>query len=349
VKTVFVGLSGGVDSAVSAYLLKKDGYRIVGAFIKAWEPPFLPCTGARDRLEAMRVAAHLEIPFVTYDLSEEYKREVVDSFIEEYRVGRTPNPDVLCNRSIKFGSFWERARADGADFIATGHYAVSESREKSFELRVSKDKKKDQTYFLWTLHQDDLAHSLFPVGGLEKNEVRKIAAQARLPNALRKDSQGLCFLGHVDMKDFLLRYVSRESGAVINAEGSQIGTHDGLAFYTVGERFPGQGPEKLYVVAKNRQENTLTVSRQADLSALGYRHFEIEQVNWIRTTPEPGRLYGGQVRYHGDMLEVTVNLTGTATVVDTSVPVLAAEGQSLVIYDTARGECMGGGIISVCR
>ena len=184
-KTVFVGLSGGVDSAVSAYLLKKQGYKVVGAFIKVWEPEWLPCTSGADRLDAMRVAAHLGIPFHTYDLAEEYKTEVVDYFIDEYRVGRTPNPDVMCNRAIKFGAFWERARTDGADMIATGHYA------QNIEGKLVRgiDPTKDQSYFLWMLTQDDLAHALFPVGGFLKSEVRKIAAEAGLPkSATRRGS-----------------------------------------------------------------------------------------------------------------------------------------------------------------
>ncbi|MBI3573525.1 hypothetical protein HY090_00555 [Candidatus Kaiserbacteria bacterium] len=153
-QSVFVGLSGGVDSAVSAYLLKKQGYKVVGTFIKGWEPDFLPCTGAEDRLSAMRVAAHLEIPFVLYDLEKEYKQEVVDYFISEYKTGRTPNPDVMCNRAIKFGAFWQKAKADGADLIATGHYAVSSLEAQSWKLKASCDSEKDQTYFLWTLTQE---------------------------------------------------------------------------------------------------------------------------------------------------------------------------------------------------
>ena len=259
-KTVFVGLSGGVDSAVSAYLLKKEGYRVVGVFLKAWEPDFLPCTGARDRLEAMRVAAHLGIPFTTYDLEEEYKKDVVDVFVEEYRRGRTPNPDVLCNRAIKFGAFWEKAKADGADMIATGHYASRKLEDGSWKLEASKDKEKDQTYFLWTLNQDDLAHSLFPVGGYEKSEVRKIAEKARLPNAERKDSQGLCFLGHVDMRSFLKRYIPAKPGSLYGTNGEIVGEHEGATFYTVGERVSVRtGGKKMYVVAKDTSLNTLTV------------------------------------------------------------------------------------------
>ena len=235
-KTVFVGLSGGVDSATSAYLLKKEGYNVVGAFIKGWEPDFLPCTGKEDRLEAMRVAAHLGIPFVTYDLEEAYKRDVVDYFVAEYKAGRTPNPDVLCNRAIKFGAFWERAKADGADAIATGHYARIGKEGDSYSLKTSADSEKDQTYFLWTLGQEDLSHALFPVGDLRKEEVRRLASDAKLPNAGRKDSQGLCFLGHVDMHAFLKRYIPSKKGPVKDRAGRALGEHDGVWFYTLGQR-----------------------------------------------------------------------------------------------------------------
>src|SRR3989338_8803526 len=195
--TVFVGLSGGVDSAVSAYLLKKEGHKVIGAFIKGWEPDFLPCTGAEDRLSAMRVAAHLQIPFVTYDLSEEYKRDVVDYFVSEYKAGRTPNPDVMCNRTIKFGAFWKQAKADGAEMIATGHYAsiFRCPTSKYDELRVSKDKEKDQTYFLWTLGQDDLAHTLFPVGGFEKSGGGGDAPPRGFPNPRAEGFTGFVFSG----------------------------------------------------------------------------------------------------------------------------------------------------------
>ncbi|MFQ5541083.1 MAG: tRNA 2-thiouridine(34) synthase MnmA, partial [Candidatus Paceibacteria bacterium] len=267
-KTVFVGLSGGVDSAVSALLLKREGYRVVGAFIKVWEPDFLPCTSLEDRLSAMRVAAHLEIPFVSYDLAEEYKKSVVDYFIGEYKAGRTPNPDVMCNRTIKFGAFWERARADGADFIATGHYAQriknsdfvnhynphlieNSDLRNHYRLYRGVDETKDQSYFLWTLTQDDLSHALFPIGGVKKSAVRRIASKAGLPNAGRKDSQGLCFLGHVDMREFLKHYLPVKRGSIYGTGGEKLGAHDGVAFYTIGQRVSLSTGEKMYVVGKD--------------------------------------------------------------------------------------------------
>lgn len=355
-KTVFVGLSGGVDSAVSAYLLKKEGYRVVGVFLKAWEPDFLPCTGARDRLEAMRVAAYLEIPFMTYDMAEEYKREVVDYFVEEYRQGRTPNPDVLCNRAIKFGAFWDRAKKDGADFIATGHYAQvkkvegrrwkvegKKPRASAFNLLTSRDSEKDQTYFLWTLAQDDLAHALFPVGHLHKNEVRRIAKEAGLPNAERKDSQGLCFLGHVDMEAFLKHYLPLKKGDVVDEKGQVVGEHDGAWFYTLGQHLPLSVGKKLYVVSKDMQKNKLTATSK--MIDVGRQSFELVRTNWIREAPESGRGYEAEVRYHGE--RHAASILGDRVTFDT--PVLAAEGQSLVVYNSATEECIGGGIITEGR
>lgn len=299
-----MGLSGGVDSAVSAYLLKKEGYRVVGAFVKVWEPPWLSCTSREDRLSAMRVAAHLEIPFVTYDCADIYKREVVDAFVAEYQAGRTPNPDVLCNRAIKFGALWERAQADGADMIATGHYAQKQVLGARFQLLASVDKAKDQTYFLWMLTQDDLAHALFPVGGMLKSEVREVARRAKLPNAARRDSQGLCFLGHVDMKEFLMRELG-------------VGRDD-PRLYTVGEKVNGA-----YVMGRGEVRTLL-----------------IEHTNWINTAPL-GRVLV-QIRYHGPFHDAVID--GTSVMF--TKPVLAAPGQSLVVYDANTGECRGGGIIA---
>lgn len=321
-KTVFVGLSGGVDSAVSAYLLKEQGYRVVGAFIKVWEPDWLPCTSGADRLDAMRVAAHLEIPFKTYDLADTYKKEVVDYFVEEYRQGRTPNPDVMCNRAIKFGAFWERAKADGADMIATGHYARIQEERGKFKMERGIDDSKDQSYFLWTLTQDDLAHSMFPVGGILKSEVRKIATKAKLPNAAKHDSQGLCFLGHVDMKEFLMRVLPADPGDP--------------RLYTLGERVQGQ-----YVASKNARGLTFAPT----MFDLGGRTFRLERVNWIREAPLPEKEYEAEVRYHGERHPAELKVESGKWKVLFDDPVLAASGQSLVVYDPDTGECMGGGII----
>lgn len=344
-KTVFVGLSGGVDSAVSAYLLKKQGYNVVGVFLKVWEPDFLPCTSGQDRLDAMRVAAHLEIPFLSYDLEEEYKKGVVDYFIFEYKAGRTPNPDVMCNREIKFGAFWDRAKKEGADFIATGHYTKVKSTLKANQTNTlgmfrGVDESKDQSYFLWTLTQDDLSHTLFPVGGLPKTEVRRIADEAGLPNATKRDSQGLCFLGHVDMKEFLQHYIPVTRGVVRNEQGERVGEHEGVPFYTIGQRFPIGSAEKMFVVEKNTEKNELVVS--SSVSTLTKKDFTLDRLNWIREVKSESLNLEVQTRYHGERYDARV--VGNA--ITFSVPVSVASGQSVVFYNKETDECLGGGVIA---
>ena len=341
-KNVFVGLSGGVDSATSAYLLKKAGYAVTGVFLKVWEPDFLPCTGPQDRLDAMRVAAHLEIPFKTYDLEAEYKKGVVDYFIDEYRAGRTPNPDVMCNREIKFGAFWKQAQKDGADAIATGHYAVNKDIGDAHALMRSPDNTKDQSYFLWTLTQNDLAHALFPIGHLKKPEVRRIAEEAGLPNFDRKDSQGLCFLGHVDMEEFLKHYILVTRGVARTRDGTEVAEHDGASFYTIGQRFHVPGKEKLYVVAKDLEKNELVLSETLEVPERARTVVHLARTNWIRREPAHGTLYDVQIRYHGERHKAKIQVNS----VQFEEPVLVAPGQSLVVYDPETGECMGGGIMT---
>ena len=266
-KTVFVGVSGGVDSSVSAALLKDQGYNVVGVFIRTWSPDFIKCTWRDERRDAMRVCAHLGIPFLECDAEEEYKKGVADYMIEEYKKGRTPNPDVMCNREVKFGVFWNFAKSHGADFIATGHYAVNNSKSNySFQLCKSPDSSKDQSYFLWTLNQEDLSHTLFPIGHLKKTEVRKLAKKYKIPVAEKKDSQGVCFLGPLDMKDFLKHYIKSEKGKVLDEKGKVIGIHDGAVFFTLGERHgfviteKTQNDKPYYVVGKDIKKNIIIVS-----------------------------------------------------------------------------------------
>lgn len=210
---VFVALSGGVDSAVTAALLKERGYSVTGVFIKIWQPEFVECTWREDRLDAMRVAAALQIPFKEIDLSDVYKREVIDDMLKGYKNGITPNPDVLCNKYIKFGALWDWAKKNGADKLATGHHArVRETEDGAFELLRGVDDNKDQSYFLWQLTGDDLSHTLMPVGEMTKEEVRALARKYNLPVANKPDSQGLCFVGHIDMHDFLKKMLKTKPG-----------------------------------------------------------------------------------------------------------------------------------------
>ncbi len=346
-KTVFVGLSGGVDSSVAAHLLLEQNYNVVGVFIRTWQPEFIECTWRDERRDAMRVAAHLGIPFLECDAEDAYKKGVADYMIAEYKIGRTPNPDVMCNREVKFGVFWQFAKEHGADFIATGHYA----RTDNTLLKTGIDESKDQSYFLWTLTEEDLAHTLFPVGHLQKSEVRIIAERAGLMTAAKKDSQGVCFLGPLDMKDFLKHYLQSEQGNVLNEEGQKIGTHDGAMFYTLGERHGFSITEKnpddgaCYVIAKDIQKNTIIVSQTQPFeknSAVGMKEINLENV--IIRGALPTKKITACVRYHGEQYSGSLMKQEDNYMFHFDQPVLVAPGQSVVFFD---GEiCVGGGVVS---
>ncbi len=376
-ETVFVGLSGGVDSAVSAALLKRQGYEVVGVFMKTWHPDFLECNEEEERRDAMRVAAHLDIPFLTFDLEKVYKKEVADYMIREYRAGQTPNPDVMCNREVKFGAFLKKALAMGADFVATGHYAnltpnpspYSKERggiAKQGGVRLSKgaDPVKDQSYFLWTLNQKQLSKIIFPVGHLRKSDVRKLAKKFKLPVAEKKDSQGICFLGPVDLKVFLKHYIKEKKGDVIVMPSESevhktgvIGHHNGAVFHTLGERHgftitkksPTDGP--YYIIGKNTRKNILIVSDNPSHPPLtvrggaeGGRVKKLKNCNWVSEFPKPDKTYTAQIRYHGELLSCKVRRArlNLAQVVFKK-PVLVAPGQSCVVYD--GDVCLGGGVV----
>ena len=273
--------------------------------------------------------------------------------INEYSAGRVPNPDVFCNKYVKFGIFLKKALEMGADFIATGHYAMVEIRDKKYELRESRDKEKDQSYFLWTLTQEQLAHTLFPVGHLQKSEVRALARKFGLPNAEKKDSQGLCFIGKVDMKDFLKHFIKEKRGKVLDIQGVVIGSHIGAIFYTIGERHGFTVTDKtlresaLYVVAKNIQKNTITVSNKLTTDNLvkNSHRIKINQVNWISgKAPDLVKIYKARIRYRQWLESCKVKRVGTSLeIVFKNKQEAVTSGQSLVLYSGA--ECLGGGII----
>lgn len=365
-KTVFVGLSGGVDSALSAKLLLLQGYDVVGVFIRSWHPDFLKCNEEEDRRDAMRVSAYLGIPFLTFDLEEVYKKEVGLYMINEYKLGRTPNPDVMCNKYVKFGAFLDKAISLGADYVATGHYArVAQVKSKkykvknenpklstfNFQLSTGIDKNKDQSYFLWTLTQKQLSRILFPIGHLKKTQVRKLAKKYKLPVAEKKDSQGVCFLGDIDLKDFLKHYIKEKRGKVLNVAGEEIGYHDGVFFYTLGERRgfvitkKSKNDKPYYVVSKDIKKNILVVSENKNISNSTIRtNYRIINTNWINDLPKQDQNYTAQVRYHGELFSCHIVCESkNAGEVFFDTPVLVASGQSIVIYD--KDICLGGGIV----
>lgn len=345
---VFVGVSGGVDSSVALALLKYQGYDAVGVFIRTWQPDWIECTWRDERRDAMRVCAHVNVPFVELDLEQEYKQGVADYMIREYQAGRTPNPDVMCNKEVKFGGFLSWARKHGGK-VATGHYAQIVSHKGSLSLAQGIDISKDQSYFLWTLQQDDLKDILFPVGHLPKSQVRALAKKYGLPTAFKKDSQGICFIGEINMKEFLSHYIEKKSGDVLNIQGETIGYHDGALLYTLGERHGFTITEKTpddrpyYVIAKNIQENTLTVSHNP--------HYESKQTCDVvlcdcvwRIIPETQKKYRAQIRYHGDYKTCNIYLENNRYKIIFDEPDYSlSKGQSIVVYD--HNVCIGGGIV----
>lgn len=337
--TVFVGLSGGVDSAVSAALLQRQGYRVVGAFIRIALPGY-PCSAGEDRRDALRVAAHLGIPFREIDLSEEYRVAVFDETMRSYARGETPNPDTLCNREIKFGIFFDWAMKQGADLVATGHYA----RTSRGKLYMSADLKKDQSYFLWAVPSAKLRKTLFPVGGFTKEKVRKLAARFKLPNSERPDSQGLCFLGGVDIADALAREIEITSGDVYSPEGDRIGRHSGVALYTLGQRHgftlnPDVPKVPHYVIRKDTARNSIVVSPLKRPTGHAGVCITLREPNWIG----PVRDGSCKARFRYRQALMPAFLRGESGEVELFQPHYVPEGQSLVLYRGTR--CLGGGII----
>ncbi|MEZ4103608.1 MAG: tRNA 2-thiouridine(34) synthase MnmA [Candidatus Paceibacterota bacterium] len=340
-ETIFVGVSGGVDSSVSLAILKEQGFNIVGCFIKTWQPDFIECTWKEERRDAMRICATLDVPFLTIDAEEEYKNAVGMYMVNEYRAGRTPNGDVMCNKEVKFGVFLKKALELGADFVATGHYA----REKDGKLLKGVDDSKDQSYFLWTLTENQLSKIKFPIGHLQKSEVRKIAEKYDLLTAEKKDSQGVCFLGPIDMKDFLGHYIDVKIGDVLNTKGEKIGKHDGALFYTLGERHgftiteKGTEDKRLYVVERDLEKNTITVSENINQTKEEKKKIKLESINWI-TKPEEEKIYEARIRYQQKLEKCKIE--GEFIIFENEQS-LATAGQSVVVYDGE--ECIGGGII----
>ncbi len=346
---VFVGLSGGVDSSVAAARLLRAGYTVVGVFIKVWHPDFLECNWEAERLDAMRVAAKLGIRFMTCDAEAAYRDEVAAYFIDSYRQGITPNPDVMCNRAVKFGVFYDFAKRHGADFIATGHYAEIRQTGDQYGLYRGQDQNKDQSYFLWNIPRDILPNVLLPVGDTDKATIRTEAEALGLITAKKRDSQGICFLGHVDIPEFLSHYIDLVPGQVLDQAGQVIGTHEGAFVYTLGQRHSFTLQVKSgetaphYVIAKDIEKNTITVGTTPPVIEAGTA-LTLTHVNLLGTVT-PGSEYEVQLRYRQTPIPVTVD-----TITDTTLTLTmrgesdaAASGQSCVLY---RGdECLGGGIL----
>ncbi len=342
---VFVGLSGGVDSSVAAFLLLKNGYDVIGVHIRGYN---LDGCGADDAIMARRAAGHLGIPFYILDMEKEYKQLVVNYMVQGYQANTTPNPDVMCNKEIKFGLFYEAAMKMGARYIATGHYAALSSDNKM--LCVAKDTEKDQTYFLWALKKEILKRTIFPLGNILKSQVRQIAHKIKLPNADRKDSQGICFLGKIKMGDFLSRYIQESPGPIITPDGKIIGSHKGLSFYTLGQRHLGikdlGGPGPLYVVGKNENNNSLIMATGNHPTLFTKKVFLNEMNLFVNKAAREINILA-RVRYRSPLYsgKLIIKNHNEGEIMFSELCKFAAPGQSAVFYSN-KGAMIGGGIIT---
>ena len=380
-KRVLVAMSGGVDSSVAAFLMKKKGYEVIGAFMKNWSDTknkLGECAWKEDRKIAMKIAAKLEIPLITLDFEKEYRRDVIDKMFRLYRKGITPNPDIDCNQKIKFPLLWKAAKKLKADYLVTGHYAkikrianrkfvnnkkslvegrgVDDGLKYRYELFRAKDETKDQSYFLYRLSQKDLKHSLFPVGDYTKTQIRKIAEKNRFPNFNRKGTVGICFVGKINLKNFLQKKIKPKKGKILNPEGKQIGEHDGIYYYTIGQRLgprfgieiergKGKKLKRWYVARKNLKRNEIVAAPEGHL-LLYRKEILIKSPHWINKKPKKskshklrarirqvGELLTSKLKYHKNQYKIILNkpITGVS------------EGQAIVLYSGKK--VLGGGVI----
>jgi tRNA-specific 2-thiouridylase len=351
---VMVGMSGGVDSSVAALLLKRAGCDVSGLFMQNWvdDDRFGECQADRDRADAVRVCAKLDVPFHARNFAADYWDRVFENFLSEYRAGRTPNPDVLCNREIKFKTFLEHARSLGAGRIATGHYARTDIVDGRQRLLRGRDSNKDQSYFLYTLGQEQLAATDFPVGELAKPAVRHIAAEAGLPTHAKKDSTGICFIGERNFREFLGQYIPAQPGEMRTPDGTALGEHIGTMYYTLGQRDGlriggrrGAGGEPWYVVGKDVPANVLYVAQGVDNHWLYSSRLQASELSWVAgTAAAPEFRCVAKTRYRQADQDCMVRITGGCCEVEFDVPQRAVTpGQSVVFY--RDDECLGGAII----
>ncbi|HNV97378.1 MAG TPA: tRNA 2-thiouridine(34) synthase MnmA [bacterium] len=346
---VALGLSGGVDSSVAAFLLKEQGYDVIGYYMKNWSQDIgkFKCPWKEDHEYALRTADHLKIPIYTLNFEKEYKEKVVDYLFDGYKKGITPNPDIMCNKEIKFKLFLEKALKIGADFIATGHYArIEKDKNNIYHLLKGKDLNKDQSYFLYTLNQKQLSKSLFPVGEYDKPEIRRIAKKAKLPTAEKADSQGICFIGEVNISEFLKTQIKPKKGDIITTDGKKIGEHEGVYYYTIGQRkgIGIGGGVPYFVISKNIEKNQLIVARGSWSEELFYESCEVVNILWTNNEPKFPLKCAVKTRYRQLDQECEIyKEKNKIKVIFKNKQRAITSGQSAVFYK--KDECLGGGII----
>jgi len=358
-KKIIIGMSGGVDSSVAALKLLEQGHQVTGLFMKNWDEDDGSeyCTAKEDLADAQQVCDKLGIPLKTVNFAAEYWDNVFEDFLNEYAAGRTPNPDILCNREIKFKAFLDYATTLGADYIATGHYTQIGHQHDQYQLLRGLDANKDQSYFLYTLGQYQLSHSLFPIGHMEKPAVRELAQQAGFINSRKKDSTGICFIGERKFKDFLQRYLPAQPGEMKTPEGKTIGHHQGLRYYTLGQRHGlGSGgvktaaEEPWYVVKKDLINNILIVAQGHDHPLMQSHTLTANQLSWV-SGKAPSDVFNctAKTRYRqkDQACQVAINADNSCLVTFDQTQRAVTPGQSVVFYN--NDQCLGGGIIdSTC-
>jgi len=356
-KIVLVGMSGGVDSSVAALLLKKQGYEVIGAFMKNFSETKNEITGeckwVEERKSAQKIAALLNIKFITLDFEKEYKKYVVDPMFRDYKKGLTPNPDILCNKIIKFPLLWKKAKKLGADCIATGHYAKIRKIKSGYQLLAGKDKNKDQSYFLYQLSQTDLSHTLFPVGNLTKTEVRAIAKKNRLPNWNKKGTSGICFIGKVDMKSFLQQKIKEKEGKVLDPAGKQIGTHPSIAYFTIGQRVGQRLGFKIekhlegrWYIAEKKKNNIIVIAPEKH-PLLKKKKIFIKSLHLINPREKlPKQNLKARIRHLSPLVSGKIKKQKGKYIFTFSKSLeQIAEGQSIVLYH--KDQVIGGGEMSL--
>lgn len=348
---VVVGMSGGVDSSVAAYLLKQQGYDVIGVFMKNWDDTdeFGVCTATEDYEDVIRVCNQIGIPYYAVNFEKEYWDKVFTYFLDEYKAGRTPNPDVMCNKEIKFKAFLEHALKLGADYLATGHYAQVKFIDGEYKMLRGKDANKDQTYFLNQLSQEQISKVMFPIGHMDKKRVREIAKEAGLATATKKDSTGICFIGERNFKEFLSKYLPAQPGRMETLTGEMKGFHEGLMYYTIGQRHGlgiGGSGDPWFVVGKDLERNVLLVGQGYDNDALYSDAIIATNVSWVSDKEKLAQFScTAKFRYRQPDHGVTVTLLGNNTArVEFDEPIRAVTpGQAVVFYNGE--ECLGGGTI----